>query len=81
MSLYQLPGRKNLKRGDLVDMGPGNERYGIIQGVIKEDYSLPNPCVVSGSIKYFPKPLSLYLISGTPNKMKNPPVGYVWSFS
>lgn len=81
-SLYQLIGPKNLKPGQTVDMGPGGHRYGRIQAVVKEDYVLPNPCMVTGQVKFFQQPVNLYLIRGIDNPQKTLiPVGYVWGFT
>ncbi len=77
MSLYQLVGNKSLTRGQVVDMGNGGHRYGIIQSVVKEDYKLPDKCMVSGAIKFYMQPLNLYMIRGmdkTPESIH----GYVW---
>jgi hypothetical protein len=77
--LYQLAGEQHLRVGNLVDMGPGGERFGIIQSIIKENYQLPDKCVVVGSIKFNHRPVHLFLIRGCPNSQKNPPAGYAWS--
>lgn len=79
--LYQLIGDQWLRAGNLVDMGPGGERFGIIQSIVKENYQLPDKCVVGGSIKCNHRPVHLFLIRGCSNSQKNNPTGYVWSFA
>ena len=81
MSLYQLIGGKHLKVGYLVDMGPGGHRYGIIQSIIKTDYPLPNPCMVTGSIKFYQQPVNLYLIRGIESLGNKIVMGHVWGWT
>jgi hypothetical protein len=79
--LYQLIGNQFLRPGNLVDMGPGGERFGIIQSIVKENYQLPDKCAVTGSIRFINRPVHLFLIRGCSNSQNNPPAGYVWSFT
>ncbi len=62
MSIYQLVGVPGMQLGTVVDMGDGGHRYGIIASVVKEDYKLPNPCVVTGAIKFINQKVNLYSI-------------------
>jgi hypothetical protein len=80
MSLYQLAGPKYLTVGTIVDMGPIGHQYGRILKVEQTDYKLPNPCMVSGSIKFIMQPLNLYLIRGLDHKPESVG-GYVWAFN
>jgi hypothetical protein len=81
MSLYQLIGSTSLQPGNLVDMGNGGHRYGKIVSVIKKDYKLPNPCMVTGAIKFFKQEVNLYLIRGLDEKPIRPPDGYAWGWT
>jgi len=62
-------------------MGSGGHRYGIIQAVIKEDYKLPNPCMVTGPIKFHMQTVNLYSIRGLDSKPTRVPDGYVWGWT
>ena len=79
--LYQLFGSKDLRIGELVDMGPINERWGRIVKVQEEDYKLPNPCMVTGQTKFYPQPINLYLIRGGYKNERNEPCRSVWGFT
>jgi len=79
--LYQLVGGKYLKVGNRVDMGPVGDRWGIIQKVLEEDYKLPNPCVMSGTNKFYTQPLNLFLIRGGPYNPEGHLLLPVWGFA
>lgn len=81
MSLYQLIGKLNLTPGTVVDMGPGGHRYGVIQSIVKENYQLPDKCVVTGQIKFYQQPVHLYMIRGMEKAPINKPCNYVWSWT
>ena len=81
MSLYQLIGSPALSIGNLVDMGPGGHRYGIIQSIVKKDYVLPNPCMVTGAIEFYPQPVNLYLIRGIDSLGNKIVMGHVWGWT
>jgi hypothetical protein len=68
-NLYQLAGPKYLRVGDYVNIGPGGyDQWGVIRAVVKEDYKLPNPCMVEGARKFIMQPLNLFLIRGIPRR-------------
>ncbi len=79
--LYQLPGQQHLKVGNLVNIGPGGHRFGIVQSVIKENYQMSDKCVVSGTGRFNSQPVHLFLIRGCANQENRPVAGYAWAFT
>lgn len=81
--IYQLIGPKYLKPGQYVDMGYPGERWGVIASVIQEDYALPNPCMVTGTRKFTPQPVTLFSIHGCAQRHEVDPktVPCVWGWN
>lgn len=65
-NLYQLPGRPGYTPGTMVELAGPHDRYGRVVKALKEHYTLPNPCMVSGPRNLnYPCDLTLYLLRGT----------------
>ncbi len=77
-NIYQLFGNQHLTVGSVVEIGAPYNRYGIIWKVLETDYKLPNPCFVSGPIKFIQQPINLYLIRGITGYTPLQVSGYVW---